>query len=217
MNRDRTWSRAAAAATTMLAALLYLTACGSPGSPGANSPAPQTTAPTSSMQTASSETAPPSPSASSSSSAPTTEGSHRLSNGLVVAVPTGYVVESAGGGAEVQLSHDASLISVAASNGTDPEIIASNVLTEAQNQHMLTDVRRAGSMRYAPTGHATGETMIGYTGTLHVGQTSVPVEGAAVGIARDDGKAVRVLWMEPPGASSQYSGAYRDLLVSLTQ
>jgi len=217
MNRDRTWSRAAVTVAPMLATFLCLAACGSSGSPGANSPAPQTTVPASSAQTASSEAAPPSPSASSSSSAPTTEGSPRLSNGLVIAVPAGYVVKSVGDDGPVQLSHDASVIFVAASNGTDPDIIASNLLTEAQNQHMLTDVRQAGTVRYAPTGHATGETMIGYTGTLHVEQTSVPVEGAAVGIVRDDGKAVRVLWMEPPGASNQYSGAYRDLLVSLTQ
>jgi hypothetical protein len=147
----------------------------------------------------------------------TTQARLRLSNGLVVAVPTGYVVESAGGGAPVLLSHEASIISITASNGIDPEIIASNVLTGAQNQHMLTDVRRVGSVRYAPTGHAIGETMIGYTGTLHVEQTSRPVEGAAVGIVRDDGKAVKLLWIEPPGASSRYSNAYRDLLVSLAQ
>jgi peptidase M48-like protein len=145
------------------------------------------------------------------------EGRPQLSNGLVVGVPHGYSVESTGGSKPVGLSKDASFIWVTAADGTDPGVIASDALTDMLKKGVLTDVRQADPVRRAPTGHATSEVRIVFAGTLHVGPDAVPYEGAAVGITRDDGKAVRVLWLEPLGTSSLYSDAYRSLLLSLTQ
>ena len=202
MRREPVRRRPTPVAVAALAAVICLAGCGASATPTTNGAQP------------------PDPILTTASQLPTPPGADlpRLSNGVAVAVPTGFTLKPpTSDDTGLQLFSDASVIMIAASNGTDPDVIAANVLTSAQHSGMFTDVREVGTQAYAPTGRATGETMVAYTATLHADDRDVPVEGAAVGIVRDDGKAVRVLWLEPPGMSRQYSSAYRNVLVSLTR